>query len=106
MTIPSGKGRNGDLSIAIILLKSGSPFLTSFLGVYHRAAIKAVSRHCSPQVRMSPHLISDGCCYAKLASLCEKRCEVICCETLKLVSIEIKLFSLVDRQISTGIGSS
>src|SRR5438094_7359904 len=53
MTIPSGKGRNGDLSIAIILLKSGSTFLTSFLGVYHRAAIKAGSRHCSPNVRKS-----------------------------------------------------
>src|SRR6266516_289591 len=51
MTIPSGKGRNGDLSIAIILLKSGITFLTSFLGVYHRAAIKAGSRHCSPNVR-------------------------------------------------------
>jgi hypothetical protein len=30
MTSPSGKGRNGDLSIAIILLKSGNTFLASF----------------------------------------------------------------------------
>jgi len=30
MIIPSGKGRNGELSIAIILLKSGNTFLASF----------------------------------------------------------------------------
>jgi len=30
MIILSGKGRNGDLSIAIILLKSGNTFLASF----------------------------------------------------------------------------
>jgi len=51
MTIPSGKGRNGDLSIAIILLKSGSTLLASFPGVYHRASIKAVSRQSSPNAR-------------------------------------------------------
>jgi hypothetical protein len=30
MVIPSGKGRNGELSITIILLKSESIFLASF----------------------------------------------------------------------------
>jgi hypothetical protein len=51
MPIPWGKGRNGDLSIAIILLKNESALLASFPGVYHRASIEAVSRHCSPNPR-------------------------------------------------------
>src|SRR5260370_1396995 len=58
MIIPSGKGRNGDLSIAILLLKSENTFLASFPGVYHRASIKAVSRQCSPNPRMSLFSIS------------------------------------------------
>src|SRR5690349_22444218 len=59
MIIPSGKGRNGDLSIAILLLKSGNTLLASFLAVYHPAAIQAVSRHCSPNVRMIPLFIGN-----------------------------------------------
>jgi len=54
MPIPWGKGRNGDLSIAIILLKNESALLASFPGVYHRASIEAVSRHCSPNPRENP----------------------------------------------------
>jgi DinB superfamily len=62
MTIPSGKGRNGDLSITIILLKSGSTLLASFLGVYHPASIKAVSRHCSPNLRESQYSLDVYTC--------------------------------------------
>jgi hypothetical protein len=51
MTIPSGKGRNGDLSITIFLLKSGGILFASFPEVYHPASIKAVSRLCSPNLR-------------------------------------------------------
>jgi hypothetical protein len=52
-TIPSGKGRNGDFSISIILLKRENTFLVSFPGVYHRTSIKTASTHCSPNLRES-----------------------------------------------------
>jgi hypothetical protein len=35
MTMPSGKGKNGDLSIVLILLKNENAFSASFSGVYH-----------------------------------------------------------------------
>jgi hypothetical protein len=53
MTIPSGKGRNGDLSI-IHLLKSENTFLASFLEVYHRISINAANKQYSPNLGMSP----------------------------------------------------
>jgi hypothetical protein len=52
-TIPSGKGRKGDLSIAILLLKRGKTFLASFPAGYHQASIKSANGHCSPNLRES-----------------------------------------------------
>jgi hypothetical protein len=46
MLIPSGNGRNGDLSIAIIL-KKGNTFLASLSETYHQASIKTASKHYS-----------------------------------------------------------
>src|SRR3989442_414285 len=44
MSIPSGKGRNGDVSISSILLKRRNNFLPALAGVYHSTAAK----QCSP----------------------------------------------------------
>src|SRR5258706_107438 len=50
MAIPSGKVRNGDVSISSILLKRLNSFLVSLSGVYH----STITKPCSPNVTESP----------------------------------------------------
>src|SRR6266540_26491 len=55
MTNPSGKGRNGDLSISIILLKRRkTPSFHLFQEYISKYLLNAASKHCSPSVGMIP----------------------------------------------------
>src|SRR6266566_3567346 len=72
MTIPSGKGRNGDLSIAIILLKCASTFLASFQEYITEHQSKTANRQCSPNLGES----HDGSPLKKVSLLASTRAGV------------------------------
>src|SRR6266446_6526146 len=70
--------------------------------------ISSLKTDCSNTIshsRLIPSLMCNGCRYPKLAGFCQQRCEIFSCKALKLISVEIELFSFVHRNVSTGVSS-
>src|SRR6266700_1870847 len=51
-------------------------------------------------IKLASHLMSDSCGDPIFTGFRQKRCEILRCKALKLVSVQVELFSLVHRQIS------